>query len=387
MAVACVDVAPRELRPCPCTAGYLCCARLARCVRVDDAPRLSCDASDTVDAGAGLGGGAGGIDADVGDTGAAEILPAACSNGGGGVSAAYYRDLAFAGTPVRRLERGLFLRWDEGSPDPSIPTDNFSALFAADLQPDVTGLHTLFAGSDDDVRLWLDGELLIDAWRGPNWSAYGATVALEAGRRYPLLVEFAEKVGAGVLEITWKPPGKARTAIPQCALIPTAIVHPHCTTTDAGDCIPTGVPACNGGGSGLRASYYADANFTAPAFTRVDGGPSFTWQWSTPDPALVGPFSVRWEGLLKAPFAESYTFFLVADGSAELRIAGQAARAFTADGVSQEATVTLALGAGEQVAIAIDYRQPAEGAYSFVQLRWKSPSIPKSGIPRCRFWP
>jgi len=44
---------------------------------------------------------------------------------------------------------------------------------------------------------------VIDAWTGPVSLANQGTVALEAGRQYPLTLEYFETIGAATIELLW----------------------------------------------------------------------------------------------------------------------------------------------------------------------------------------
>jgi hypothetical protein len=89
------------------------------------------------------------------------------------------------------------------------------------VEAPVTGAYTFSTVTNNGVRLFLNGELLID-----NWTAQGATtstsadIPLEAGVRYPITMEYFGEAEAGPLRLQWAYPGQPRTVIPQSRLFP-----------------------------------------------------------------------------------------------------------------------------------------------------------------------
>ena len=56
------------------------------------------------------------------------------------------------------------------------------------------GPYRFSASSDDGLRLWVDGQLVLDNWSGHASFTYDAEVTLDAGR-HDLRVEFFQHVG------------------------------------------------------------------------------------------------------------------------------------------------------------------------------------------------
>lgn len=53
--------------------------------------------------------------------------------------------------------------WGEGSPDPKLPPDDFSVRWMGKLVVPKNGTYEIGLATDDGVRFWLDGKLLIDS--------------------------------------------------------------------------------------------------------------------------------------------------------------------------------------------------------------------------------
>ena len=54
--------------------------------------------------------------------------------------------------------------WGTGSPDPSIGADTFSVCWQGEVEPQYTETYTFYVYTDDGVKLWVDGQLLINDW-------------------------------------------------------------------------------------------------------------------------------------------------------------------------------------------------------------------------------
>jgi hypothetical protein len=98
-------------------------------------------------------------------------------------------------------------------------------------------------------------------------------------------------------------------------------------------------------------------------------------------------YAVRLEGLVDAPFTETFTFFLIAEGQATFTIAGKQARTTNGTGPMFETTVDVPLTSGKRTPFIVEYIPNGPAATAALQLRWKSKSTPKSNIPMCRLYP
>lgn len=116
--------------------------------------------------------------------------------------AAYFANADLSGEPVlTRIETALDHNWGWGSPADSVPNDHFSARWTQSLYFRA-GVYRFTTYSDDGVRLWLDGDLLVDAWR-PMRGYRSATVRLSEGT-HNLRTEYYEHTGVALARLTWR---------------------------------------------------------------------------------------------------------------------------------------------------------------------------------------
>ena len=135
---------------------------------------------------------------------------------GGGVKAEYFNNTSVSGEPaLTRTDPGIDFNWgDPGGPGDPIGVDNFSVRWTADLEAPLTETFRFITTSDDGVRLWLDGKLLIDNWTDHGTTENVAVVNLVGGRIYALRMEYYESGGGAVASLAWESPSVSRQIIP-----------------------------------------------------------------------------------------------------------------------------------------------------------------------------
>ena len=84
---------------------------------------------------------------------------------GGGVRADYYKGMNFENFVLTRTDPQINFNWgDPGGPDPAVGNDNFSVRWTGEVEAAFTETYTFYPTTDDGVRLWVDGQLLVDRW-------------------------------------------------------------------------------------------------------------------------------------------------------------------------------------------------------------------------------
>jgi hypothetical protein len=96
-------------------------------------------------------------------------------------TARYWNNTDMSGTHVlKQGEYGLTHSWGSGSPQPGVNADNFSVRWDTNL--DFTaGNHRFTAVSDDGIRVYVDGTLVIDNWTYHTATTDKGTINLSPG--------------------------------------------------------------------------------------------------------------------------------------------------------------------------------------------------------------
>jgi hypothetical protein len=146
----------------------------------------------------------------------------ASGNIGTGLHTTYYNNMDFTGAALTRIDSGINFAWGTGTPDPALGADTFSARWIGQVVPKQTGFYTFYTNSDDGVRLWINGQLLVNNWTDHGPTEDSGVITLLAGQKYNLKMEFYENGGGATAELRWSGPGIPKQIISRLALFPEA---------------------------------------------------------------------------------------------------------------------------------------------------------------------
>jgi hypothetical protein len=139
---------------------------------------------------------------------------------GGGVRGDYYKGMNFDNLVLTRTDPRIDFSWGEGEPDPAVGIDQFSARWTGEVEAAFTENYTFYTNSDDGIRLWIDGQLIVENWTNHSATEDRGTIDLVAGNTYGLVMEFYEDGSGAVAELRWSSPSTPKQLIPQAALSP-----------------------------------------------------------------------------------------------------------------------------------------------------------------------
>jgi beta-glucosidase len=120
-----------------------------------------------------------------------------------GLRGEYFASSDFTGAPVTtRVDRQVNFNWGPQRPN-WLPPAGFSVRWTGQITPAKSGEYMLVGRCDDGMRVWLDGELVID-----DWSQHAARISatqrrLEADRRYNLKIEYYDVGGECAAQFGW----------------------------------------------------------------------------------------------------------------------------------------------------------------------------------------
>lgn len=114
--------------------------------------------------------------------------------------------------PINRMD----LSWGWASPAAGVRRGSYAARFAGEIVPPVTGTYKLgFYAQEGALRVWLDGELVIDGWT-PETGDFEAKFrtqfhviewSLQSGRRVSIRFEYGKRAARGAVRMEWEVPG------------------------------------------------------------------------------------------------------------------------------------------------------------------------------------
>jgi|GEM_PF-4758486 len=177
-------------------------------------------------------------------------VPIASTPGTGtGLNAEYYSNMPqVANTPLNLTNGPTFIRTDAAvdynygtsSPDINISPDKFAVRWSGQIQPLYSQIYTFYTRSDDGVRLWVDGQLIIDKWVGQAVAEWNATMsyAFNANQKYNIVLEYFEGTSFAEVHLLWSSLSQSKSLIQTTQLYassgPTITVQPLNLTTNVG---------------------------------------------------------------------------------------------------------------------------------------------------------
>jgi PA14 domain/Chitobiase/beta-hexosaminidase C-terminal domain len=155
----------------------------------------------------------------------ATFLSSSSVGTGTGLLGSYYSNhfpaAAYSGSPTLvRTDAVVNFNWASGSPDSSISVDHFTAKWTGSLQPQFNETYTFYTTTDDGVRLWVDGQSIVDHWSDQAPTEWSGSINLSAERRYDVEMDYYENGGGAVASLSWSSPSTAKAIIPQTQLYP-----------------------------------------------------------------------------------------------------------------------------------------------------------------------
>ncbi|ASA26033.1 glycosyl hydrolase [Paenibacillus donghaensis] len=136
-----------------------------------------------------------------------------------GLTGEYFNNAELSGTAaVIRKDSNIDFNWHGEGPAEGIGKDSFSIRWIGKVKPVYSEKYTFSASSDDGVRVWIDGKLVIDSWQNQSGVGREGSITLTAGTLYDIKVEYYENRGDASIRLQWKSARQKQSIIPQKAL-------------------------------------------------------------------------------------------------------------------------------------------------------------------------
>jgi len=133
---------------------------------------------------------------------------------GTGLKGEYFDNIDFTTLKVTRTDATVNFDWATGAPASGVAADTFSVRWTGFVEAPAGGTYTFYTVSDDGVRLWVNGQPLVNNWTLHSATENAGTIVLSAGQRVPVRMEFYENGGYAVAKLLWSGPGISKQAIP-----------------------------------------------------------------------------------------------------------------------------------------------------------------------------
>ena len=114
----------------------------------------------------------------------------------------YYNGQNFNTLKHSRIDDAIDFDWGLGSPAPGVGVDSFSVRWEGDWNFSQAGTYRFTSENDDGIRVWVDGQRIIDDWNSHPVKINTADVNLSAGT-HRIKVEFFEDHSAVIARLSW----------------------------------------------------------------------------------------------------------------------------------------------------------------------------------------
>ncbi|WJW69037.1 PA14 domain-containing protein [Candidatus Chlorohelix allophototropha] len=233
----------------------------------------------------------------------------------GRLCAQYFNNRTLQGSPVlSRFEDRINYDWGNGSPDPKVNKDNFSARWQGKFNFEA-GTYTFRIVTDDGMRLYVDGKPLINVWWDQSKDSYQTDLQFKTAGVHEIKVEYYEHLGKAVAKVNW------------------FLNIASCSQVSVGQ---------------FCASYYNSRDLSGvAALVRAESNIDFDWDWGSPKAGVIrnDNFSARWVGQFQFN-SGLYTFQVNADDGIRVYVDGKLLISQWKDQLATEYTAQINLSGG-----------------------------------------
>ena len=119
-----------------------------------------------------------------------------------------------------RTDPSINFNWSTTPPAAGIGLTNFVVRWTGTVQPEYGEAYTFWTATDSGVRLYVNGQLLINEWGAQPPNIWSNTIPLTAQQLYNIEMDFCTQTGAASAQLYWSSPSTPRAIIPQAQLYP-----------------------------------------------------------------------------------------------------------------------------------------------------------------------
>jgi len=190
----------------------------------------------------------------------ASFVNTAESGSGSGLTGEYYANHTsaspFSGLPTLvQTNATINFNWGTSGPAPSVGSTNFTVRWTGSVQPQFSETYTFYTTADDGVRLYINGQLLINDWvNETNATTESNSVTLAAQQLYNIELDYYQYTNNASVSLSWSSPSTPKAIVPQTQWYPFTNPPPSVVLT---------APA-NGSSYTASASLTAGADADAP---------------------------------------------------------------------------------------------------------------------------
>ncbi len=121
---------------------------------------------------------------------------------------------------LARIDPVVNFDWTNGT-SPDLSNGLYSVRWIGQVQPQFSDTYMFVIQSDDGCKLWVNDQLLINKWQSQVLTTWTNSIALQAGTRYDIRLEYLQNGGGAQVYLSWYSPDQPEQIIPATCLYPT----------------------------------------------------------------------------------------------------------------------------------------------------------------------
>ena len=137
---------------------------------------------------------------------------------GNGLLGEYFNSRNLTNRAFTRVDSTVNFDWGTGRPDSRVGVDNFSVRWSGQIEARFSELYTFNTRSDDGVRLFINGQLIIDQFTDQAATNHTGQIFLEAGVLYDIRMEYYEATGEAEARLRWSSASQDFQVVPRSLL-------------------------------------------------------------------------------------------------------------------------------------------------------------------------
>ncbi len=136
-------------------------------------------------------------------------------------TSAAFTNVTFVVPPTLvRTDAFINFDWSSAGPDPSVGKTVYTVRWTGSVQPQYNEAYTFSASADDGVRLWVNGQELVNGWVDEGATTYQGSITLKAQQLYNIEMDYYQNCCGAVAELQWSSPSTSLTVVPQSQFYP-----------------------------------------------------------------------------------------------------------------------------------------------------------------------
>ena len=143
--------------------------------------------------------------------------------GGIGLKGQYYDTMNFTTLMATMTNAAINFDWGTSAPASGMGVDTYSVRWTGQVLAPESGRYRFSTRTSDGVRLWVNGQLVIDDWHDQPTNLWNdsAGITLTAGSKYNVKMEYYRNTTPSTVRLYWYMPSRL-----ECTIIPQELLYP-----------------------------------------------------------------------------------------------------------------------------------------------------------------